>query len=67
MAGHSFGMFGWNWTEASVLGSQVFRQALIEGCDEEVCKKGKISLFLHTTAFRHKKNVNKDKIKTFFL
>ena len=33
MAGHCFVMFGWSWTEASVLGSQVFRQASMEGCD----------------------------------
>ena len=33
MAGQSSSMFGWNWTEESVLGSQVFRQALMESCD----------------------------------
>ena len=32
MAGHSSGMFGWSWTEVSVLGSQVFGQASMEGC-----------------------------------
>ena len=26
-------MFGWSWTEASVLGSQVFGQASMESCD----------------------------------
>ena len=25
-------MFGWSWTEASVLGSQAFGRALMEGC-----------------------------------
>ena len=26
-------MFGWIWTEASVLGSQVFGRALMESCE----------------------------------
>ena len=33
MAGHGFVMFEWRWIEASVLGSQVFVQASMEGCD----------------------------------
>ena len=33
MARHSFVMFGWNWTKASVLGSQVFGQASMNGCE----------------------------------
>ena len=33
MDGQSFAMFGWSWTEASVLGSQVFVQALMESCE----------------------------------
>ena len=33
MAGQSSAMFGWSWTEVSVLGSQVFGQALMESCD----------------------------------
>ena len=33
MAGESCFMFFWNWTEASVLSSQVFGQALMESCD----------------------------------
>ena len=32
MAGQSSAMFGWSWTEASVLGSQVFGRALMESC-----------------------------------
>ena len=32
MAGHGFGMFGWSWIEAIVLGSQVIEQASMEGC-----------------------------------
>ena len=32
MAGHGFAMFGWSWIEASILGSQVFGQASVEGC-----------------------------------
>ena len=32
MAGYCFGMFGWSWIETSVLGSQVFGQASMEGC-----------------------------------
>ena len=27
-------VFGWSWTDVSVLGSQVFGQALLKGCDE---------------------------------
>ena len=33
MAEQSSAMFGLSWTEVSVLGSQVFGQALIESCD----------------------------------
>ena len=33
MAGQSSAMFGWSWTEVSVLGSQVLGQALMESCD----------------------------------
>ena len=33
MAGQSSAMFGWNWTEVSVLGSHVFGRALMEICD----------------------------------
>ena len=32
MAGQSFVMFRWSWTEVSVLGSRVFGQALMESC-----------------------------------
>ena len=32
MAGQSYAMFGWSLTEVSVLGSQVFGQALMESC-----------------------------------
>ena len=32
MAGHSSVMIGWNWTEVSVLDSQVFGQALMKCC-----------------------------------
>ena len=35
MAGHGCGMFGWSWIEASVLGSQVFGQASMEGCESQ--------------------------------
>ena len=31
MAGQSFAMFGWSWTEGSVLG-QVFGQVSMESC-----------------------------------
>ena len=34
MAGQSYAMFGWSWTEVSVLGSQVVGQALMESCDQ---------------------------------
>ena len=34
MAGHNYAMFGWSWTEASVLGSQVFGRALMKSCNE---------------------------------
>ena len=33
MAGQSSAMFGWSWTEVSVLGSQVFGRALMESCE----------------------------------
>ena len=33
MAGQSSAMFGWSWTEVSVLGSQVFTQSLMESCE----------------------------------
>ena len=33
MAGQGSLMFGWSWTDVSVLGSQVFGQALMESCD----------------------------------
>ena len=32
MAGQNCAMFGWSWTKASVLGSQAFGRALMEGC-----------------------------------
>ena len=32
MAGQSSDMFGWCWTEGSVLGTQVFGQASMESC-----------------------------------
>ena len=34
MAGQSSAIFGSSWTEMSVLGSQVFRQALMESCED---------------------------------
>ena len=42
MASHSFGMRGWSWTEASVLGSQVFGQASMGGCAIVHFYKGEI-------------------------
>ena len=36
MAGQSFAMFGWSWTEVSVLGSQVFGRALMESLNGEL-------------------------------
>ena len=36
MAGRSSGMLCWSWTEVSVLGSQVFGQALMESCDKYI-------------------------------
>ena len=38
MAGQSYAMIGWSWTEVSVLGSQVFEQALMESCESCVLK-----------------------------
>ena len=32
MAGQSSAMIGWSWTDVSVLGSQVFGQALMDSC-----------------------------------
>ena len=37
MAGQSSAMTGWSWTDVSVLGSQVFVQALMDSCD---CQAG---------------------------
>ena len=39
MAGESFSMIGWSWTEVSVLGSQVFGQALMDSCEGVSPKK----------------------------
>ena len=36
MAGQSSAMIGWSWTYVSVLGSQVFGQALLDSCDQYV-------------------------------
>ena len=33
MVRQSSAMYGWNWTEGSDLGSQVFGQALLESCE----------------------------------
>ena len=33
MDGQSSTMFGWCWTDVTVLGSQVFGQALMESCE----------------------------------
>ena len=41
MAGQSSAMFGWRWTEVSVLGSQVFGQAVMKSCDY-IYKAGRI-------------------------
>ena len=35
MAGQSSAMIGWSWTDVSVLGSQVFGQALMDSCAGE--------------------------------
>ena len=35
MARYGFVMFEWSWIEASVLGSQVFGQASMDGCDRQ--------------------------------
>ena len=40
MAGQSSAIFFWNWTEASVLGSQVLRQGLKESCDRGMKEMG---------------------------
>ena len=36
MAAQSSAMFGWSWIEVSVLGSQVFGQALTESCANDL-------------------------------
>ena len=41
MNAHGFVMFGWSWNEASVLGSQVFGQASMEGFVVSGLTKGK--------------------------
>ena len=37
MAGQSSAMIGLSWTDVSVLGSQVFGQALMDSCALTVC------------------------------
>ena len=46
MAGHGFVMFGWSRIEASVLDSQVFGQASMEGCDPWIIVYLENSLYL---------------------
>ena len=41
MAGQSSAMFGWSWTEVSVLGSQVFGQASMENCEARAIQGSK--------------------------
>ena len=43
MPRHSSAMFGWSWTEVSVLGSQVFGQALMEGCEYPAVNTGELA------------------------
>ena len=45
MAGQSSAKFGWNWTEVSVLGSQVFGQAIMESCAFKVSKQRQDKVF----------------------
>ena len=46
MAGQSFAMFGWSWTEVSVLGSQVFGKALIYNCVPNLSNNDPYLVFL---------------------
>ena len=46
MTGQSYAMFGCSWTAVSVLGCQVFRQALMDSCD------------IHPISVSHKKKRN---------
>ena len=51
MAGQSSAMMGWSWTDVSVLGSQVFGQALMDSCVTyiiSVILKRKIISLLYT-------------------
>ena len=48
MTGHGFAMFGWSWIEGSDLGSQVFGQASIEGCDSSLNPSYLLFCFLGT-------------------
>ena len=43
MARHSFVVLGWSWTELSVLGSQVFGQAMLESCGIDALSEEKKS------------------------
>ena len=43
MPGQSSAMFGWSWTDVSVLGSQVFVQALMEGCEYPAVNTGELA------------------------
>ena len=52
MAGQNYAMFGWSWTKVSVLGSQVFGQALMESCEIIVDQDKMLSEFSVTIKTR---------------
>ena len=59
MAGQSSAMIGWSWTDVSVLGSQVFGQALMDSCG------GSLTVKKLTGAEKKVKNISKKKSKIF--
>ena len=52
MLGYSSVMFGWSWTEVSVLGSQVFGQASVDSWDNHgVGKIEKVYKIIISTSY----------------
>ena len=51
MDGQSFAMFGWSWTDESVLGSEVFGQALMYSCDSAAFSR--VYCILYISLFRY--------------
>ena len=51
MARQSLAMFGWSWIDVSVLGSKVFRHALMNSCDRVAYSR--VYSILYITLFKY--------------